>query len=166
MVTVEEMSLASVLETITHGRVLGTSAPRAGSRLTHTNEPLTTKASLLYLRGQILDLRDAHPAVLNDIPQPTEPSTLSACAELSTPPDNCSANRSKLSHPKAFRFFNKIVLEYDRCSHMLPDHTYIMQIDGRRTIYPYFDSGSERVSDFTRPSLFLDTKKVGGKVRA
>src|SRR3990172_8883028 len=75
-VTVEEMSFASVLETTMHGRVLGTSAPRAGSRLTQTNEPLTTKTSPLYLRGQILDLFDATPVVRNDTPLPIGPSAL------------------------------------------------------------------------------------------
>jgi hypothetical protein len=50
-VTVNEMSLASVLETTTHGRVLGTSAPRAGSRLTHTNEPLPRRpTTFIYVR--------------------------------------------------------------------------------------------------------------------
>lgn len=54
MVTVAERSLASVLETTMHGRVFGTSAPRVGARLTHTNEPLTTKANPLCQREQNL----------------------------------------------------------------------------------------------------------------
>ena len=51
----EEISFASVLETTMHGRVLGTSAPRAGSKLTQTKEPFTTKAIPLYPCEQILD---------------------------------------------------------------------------------------------------------------
>ena len=86
-VSVEEMSFASVLETTTHGLVLGTSAPRAGSRLTHTNEPLTTRASLLYPRGQTLDLFDSPLAVPRDIPRPIALSTLFGCVELSNLPD-------------------------------------------------------------------------------
>jgi hypothetical protein len=54
-VIVEEISFASVLETTIHGRVLGTSAPRAGSRLTQTKEPFTTKAIPLYPYERILD---------------------------------------------------------------------------------------------------------------
>src|SRR5438093_11249146 len=66
IVTVEETSFASVLETIMHRRVFGTSAPRAGSGLTQTNEPFTTKANLLYRLEQIRDLSDAIPGARND----------------------------------------------------------------------------------------------------
>lgn len=94
-VTVEEMSLASVLETIMHGRVLGTSAPRAGSSLTHTKEPLTTKASLRYRREQIFGLFGATLAGRNGIPLPTEPSTLFDCVGLSNPPNSYLGGHSK-----------------------------------------------------------------------
>lgn len=101
-VTVEEMSFASVLETTMHGRVLGTSAPRAGSRPTQTNEPLTKKASPLYPDGQILALFDLTPSVRSDTPPAVELSVLSGYAGLSSPPDNCSINRSRSSCLKVF----------------------------------------------------------------
>jgi len=99
------MSFASVLETTMHGRVLGTSAPRAGSRLTQIKEPLTTRASPLYLREQIRDLIDATLAVRNDTPLPTEPSVLFGYAGLSNRPNKRSVNRSKLFRLKAFLLF-------------------------------------------------------------
>jgi hypothetical protein len=68
-VTVEEISLPSVLNTTTHGRVLGTSAPRARSRLTHTREPPTTKASFPYPRRRIRGYCGAILAAGNDTPR-------------------------------------------------------------------------------------------------
>jgi hypothetical protein len=104
-VTVEEISFASVRETTTQGRVLGTSAPRAGSRRTHTKEPLTTTASLLCLGEQSLDLRDATLVVRNDTPPASELSALFGCAGLPNRPSNCSAGRSKLFYWTAFLLF-------------------------------------------------------------
>src|SRR5438552_11914286 len=55
IVIVEEISFALVLEKKMHGRVLGTSAPRAGSKLTQTKEPFTTKAITLFSCEQFID---------------------------------------------------------------------------------------------------------------
>src|SRR5262249_50206955 len=105
MVTVEEISFASVLETTMHGRVLGTSAPRAGSRLTQTKEPFTTKASPLYQRERILDGSDATLGVQNDTHLANEPSGPFGCVGLSNQPNNCSVRHSKSMHPKASWLF-------------------------------------------------------------
>ena len=64
-VTVDETSFASVLETTIQGRVFGTSAPWAGSKLTQTKEPFTKMANLLCRLPQIRDrcaaIRDGRP---------------------------------------------------------------------------------------------------------